>query len=74
MSGLNRRQLLGTAAAAGLVATGGGLSAGWTPAGAPAVSVHLDVPYVDHHGRAAPYRAPVRTAAQAGLFDPHEHL
>jgi hypothetical protein len=66
--GLNRRQLLGSAAAA----AGGGFGAGWTLASAPVVSVHLDVPFVDPRGAAAPYRPPMRSAAEAGLVDPHE--
>jgi len=72
--GLSRRQLLGSAAAAGLAATGGGFSAAasWTGAFAPTASVHLDVPFVDPRGGAAPYRPPLRLAADAGAFDPHE--
>jgi hypothetical protein len=72
-SGLNRRELLGSAAAAGLAA-GGGFSLGAAQAAslAPVVSVHLDVPFVDARGGAPPYRPPVRSAAEAGLVEPHE--
>jgi hypothetical protein len=34
--------------------------------------VHLDVPFVDARGGAPPYRPPVRSAAEAGLVEPHE--
>jgi hypothetical protein len=70
--GLNRRELMGTAAAAGLAATGGGLGLAWSASAAPVVSVHLDTPYVDAGGRGQPYRPPVRSAAEAGLVEPHE--
>jgi len=72
--GLNRRQLLGSAAAAGLVAGAGGAFsvAAWTGALAPAAAVHLDVPFIDARGAHRPYRPPVRLAADAGAFDPHE--
>lgn len=72
-SGLNRRELMGTAAAAGLAA-GAGLGIGAAQAAAtaaPVVSVHLDVPFVDASGGRA-YSPPLRSAAEAGLVDPHE--
>ena len=70
-SGLNRRELMGTAAA-GLAAAGGvGFGAAQATATAPVVSVHLDVPYVSTHG-AQPYSPPVCSAAAAGLVEPHE--
>ena len=71
-SGLNRRDLMGTAAAVGLASAGG-----FTPVAAqagvraPVASVHLDVPVIDAQG-GAPYSAPVRSAAEAGLVEPHE--
>jgi nitrous oxide reductase len=70
--GLNRRELMGTAAAVG-VAAGSGVSLGAAQAAttAPVVAVHLDTPYVSVHG-AAPYSPPVRSAAEAGLVEPHE--
>jgi hypothetical protein len=72
-SGLNRRELMGSTAATGLAAAGGfSFTAAWGAASAPVVSVHLDVPFVDAHGGAEPYRPPVRSAAEAGLVDPHE--
>lgn len=72
-NGLNRRQLMGSAVAAGLAAAGGGfgLAVAWTGA-APVVSVHLDVPFVDAHGLHRAYAPPIRSAAEAGLVDPHE--
>ena len=70
--GLNRRELMGSAAAAGLLTTAGGFSVAGIAAAAPTVSVHLDVPYVDGHGRSRPYRPPIRSAAEAGLVEPHE--
>jgi hypothetical protein len=71
-SGLNRRELMGTAAAVG-VAAGSGVSLGAAQAGpsTPVVSVHLDVPSVGAHG-AQPYAPPVRSAADAGLVEPYE--
>ena len=72
-SALSRRELMGTAAAAGLAA-GAGLGAARAVRAAtrtPVVSVHLDVPYVSTHG-AGPYSPPIRSAAEAGLADPHE--
>jgi hypothetical protein len=71
-SGLNRRELMGSAAAVGMATAGG-----FTPVAAqaatatPVVSVHLDVPFVSLHG-AAPYSPPARSAAEAGLVEPHE--
>ena len=70
--GLNRRELMGTAAAAGLAAAGGGFGLAWSASATPVVSVHLDVPNVDASGRGRPYRQPARSAAEAGLVDPHE--
>lgn len=71
-SGLNRRELMGTAAAVGLAA-GSGFA--FVPvqavAAAPVVSVHLDAPYVSAHD-AEPYSPPARSAAEAGLVEPHE--
>ena len=72
MHGLNRRELMGSAAAAGLAAAGGGFVAVPSAPAAPVVSVHLDVPVVDAHGGGQAYRPPVRSAAEAGLADPHE--
>jgi nitrous oxide reductase len=71
-SGLNRRELMGTAAAVGAAAAGGfSLGGPAMAASAPVASVHLDVPFVSAHG-AAPYSPPVRSAAEAGLVEPHE--
>jgi hypothetical protein len=38
----------------------------------PVVSVHLDVPFVDTRRGAPAYRPPIRSAAEAGLVEPHE--
>lgn len=70
-SGLNRREVMGSVAAAGLAAAGGrSRAAQGTPADTTVVSVHLDVPFMKASGGA--YRAPMRSAAEAGLVDPHE--
>ena len=69
---LNRRELMGTAAAVGVAAGSGvGLGAAQAATSAPGVAVQLDTPFVSAHG-AAPYSPPVRSAAEAGLVDPHE--
>ena len=72
MNQLNRRELMGAAAAAGVAAASGvGAGAAQAATSTPVVSVHLDTPYVSAHG-AAPYSPPGRSTAEAGLIEPHE--